>query len=108
MKIVQTALCSLLVSALCGTAAAQVPKKTLNIDPQPMRFALKDLGEQTGLQIMFRAEDVGADELRAPKISGELSPREALDQMLANTALTYQFVNSNTVLVSAGRGEEKA
>lgn len=101
MRTIQTTVFTLLALVICGAAAAQTARVALHIDAQPMRLALKDLGEQTGLQIMFRAEDVATDQMTAPRIAGELSAREALEKMLAKSGLKYRFVNPNTVLISA-------
>ncbi len=101
MRTIKATFHTFIAAAFCSPAMAQAPRVSLHIEPQPVRLALKDLGEQTGLQIMFRAEDLAREEMTAPRISGELSPREALDRMLANTGLRYRFVNPNTVLVSA-------
>lgn len=107
MRTIHTSFHALIALAFCGAAVAQTARVSLDIEPQPVRLALKDLGEQTGLQIMFRAEDVAQDEMATPRISGELSAREALERILSNTGLQYRFVNPNTVLISAKDGVEK-
>jgi len=106
MRSIQAIVLALLTLVLCGAAAAQtshvnLDRVNLDIKSQPLRLALKDLGEQTGLQIMFRAEDIAKDDVTAPRISGELSAIEALEKMLARTKLQYRFVNPHTVLISA-------
>jgi outer membrane receptor protein involved in Fe transport len=68
--------------------------------PQPMRAALKDLGTQTGVQILFRVEDIAREGNTTPPVSGQLSVQEALDRLLANTGLKYEFVNERTVRVA--------
>jgi iron complex outermembrane recepter protein len=110
MRTIPAGLCTLIALVFCDVSRAEAPRVSLHIESQPIRLALKDLGEQTGLQIMFRSEDLDKDGLTAPQIVGELSPQEALDRMLVNTELQYRFVNPNTVLVSAkeGRGAQRA
>ncbi len=87
----------------CHGAHAADPapiRVALVIEQQPLRTALATLADQTGLQIMRREEDASADGLMAPRLVGEMSPKEALDKLLANSGLTYQFLNERTVRVS--------
>jgi TonB-dependent receptor len=78
-------------------------KVTVNIDSMPIREALKAFGEQSGLQILFRSEDTSLNGVTAPRVAGELSVQEALDRMLVNTGLRYEFVNKRTVRISTAR-----
>ena len=94
--------------AFCGIAVAQNLSVAVDIKPQPLRAALRDLGVQTGLQILFRAEDVSRDGKTAPAVSGNLSPQEALDKLLANTGLKYEFVNEHTVRVSSAQSKTES
>jgi outer membrane receptor protein involved in Fe transport len=81
----------------------------LAIEKQPLRTALKSLAEQTGLQIMRREEDAPADGIVAPRLVGEMSPKEALEKLLANSGLTYRFLNDRTVrIVKAGERTEQS
>ena len=79
------------------------PKVAVNIEAQPIRTALKALGEQTGLQILYRSEDLSINGVTTPRIAGELSAQEALDRLLVNTGLKYEFINKHTVRISAAR-----
>src|ERR1700722_5794989 len=78
-------------------------KVAVNIEAQPIRAALKALGEQTGLQILYRSEDLSINGVTTPRIAGELSAQEALDRLLVNTGLKYEFINKHTVRISAAR-----
>ena len=73
----------------------------LSIEAQPVREALRALGEQTGLQILFRSETVITQGMQTPRVAGELSAREALDRLLEKTGLKYEFVNERTVRISS-------
>lgn len=75
----------------------------MNIEAQPIRGALEAFGKQTGIQVLFRSENVSIDGLTTPRVTGELSAQEALDRLLANTGLKYEFVNEHTVRISSGR-----
>ncbi|HVZ36953.1 MAG TPA: STN domain-containing protein, partial [Polyangiaceae bacterium] len=70
-----------------------------NIRPQPIARALTDLGEQAGLQVLVRGEDLKADQQLSRPINGELSVRAALERVLANSGLTYEFLDERTVRV---------
>jgi len=100
------------VALLCQAAYAVdalPPRVALAIEKQPLRTALKSLAEQTGLQIMRREEDAPADGLMAPRLVGEMSPKEALDTLLANSGLTYRFLNDRTVrILKAGKRTEQS
>jgi TonB-dependent receptor len=87
-------------------AAPSIPspsKVTVNIDSMPIREALKAFGEQSGLQILFRSEDLSFKGVTTPRVAGELSVQEALDKILVNTGLKYEFVNKHTVRISTAR-----
>jgi iron complex outermembrane receptor protein len=91
-----------LLMAPGGAALSAEPGRLmLSIEAQPIREALRALSEQTGLQILFRSEGVRAEGLTAPRVSGELSAREALDRLLAESGLTYEFINERTVRISS-------
>lgn len=98
MRNLRAAIGAILLAA-CGAAMGQIRQARVDIEPQPLPLALKSLGEQTGLQIMFRVEDLAKESLATPHVAGDLSPAEALKWLLSNSRLTYQFINRNTVLV---------
>ena len=94
------------VSAQAQNAAPAQPsplKVAVNIEAQPIRAALKALGEQTGLQILYRSDDLSINGVTTPRIAGELSVQEALDRLLVNTGLKYEFINKHTIRISAAR-----
>ena len=76
---------------------AVVQKVALNIEPQPVGEALNELGRQTGLVIIVYSA-VGRG-VSAPRITGKLTPEHALDQILANTGLRYEYLDAKTVAV---------
>ena len=77
------ALCSfaLAVSAL-GTEAA---KKNFNLSADDAAKSLKAFTEQSGEQIVYPVEQMRG--VKTAAVKGELTPREALDQMLKDTGL---------------------
>jgi iron complex outermembrane recepter protein len=74
-------------------------KVIVNIDSQPLRGALRAFGEQTGIQVLFRSDNLSVDGVITPRVAGELSPEEALDRLLGKTGLKYEFVNRHTVRI---------
>jgi len=101
MRVILATTSVLLALVLSGRSLAQSERHTLDIKPQPIKFALRDLGEQTGIQILFRAEDVAQESVTTPRISGEMSPQEALDRLLEKVpGLKYEWMNSHTVMIS--------
>ena len=63
-----------------------------------MMAALVQLSQQTGLQLLFPTD--GATRMAAPKVEGHLTPRAALEKLLRDSGLTFEFVNDRTVSVS--------
>jgi hypothetical protein len=87
---------------LCA-AAAEPPAATqdrieLRIDAPTMMAALVQFSQQTGLQLLFPTE--GATRIVAPRVEGHLTPRAALEQLLRDSGLRFEFVNARTVSVS--------
>lgn len=102
MRIVNATVVMLLGLALSDLARAQSERHSLDIKAQSIKLALRDLGEQTGIQILFRAEDVARETATTPHISGEMSPREALERLLEKVpGLKSEWMDSHTVLISA-------
>jgi outer membrane receptor protein involved in Fe transport len=103
MNKIAARLCTAVALGICCVApgkaeeAARVP---LNIESQPIRAALKELGRQAGIQVLVRVDNVSLNGLKTPPVSGERTVAGALDELLANTGLKYEFVNERTVKVS--------
>jgi hypothetical protein len=86
---------------LCAVAAEPTDTQDrveLRIDAPTMMAALVQFSEQTGLQLLFPTE--GATRLVAPRVEGHLTPRAALEQLLRDSGLRFEFVNPRTVSVS--------
>jgi len=70
------------------------------IAAQPMDRALKEFASQARLQLIFASDDIASGTI-AHAVSGLYSPEAALVQMLANSCLSYKFVNTNTVSIES-------
>ncbi len=91
---------SVAMALSAGAGAQESVRVALNIEPQPIRAALKDFGQQTGLQVLLKIEEVSTEGVQAPAVEGQLSAKEALEKLLAKTDLTYEFVNARTIRIS--------
>lgn len=69
----------------------------ITISASTMAAALMQLSQQTGLQVLFATD--GAMHLTAPRLTGTMTGRAALEYLLRDSGLTYEIVNSRTVAV---------
>jgi iron complex outermembrane recepter protein len=85
---------------LCRASESSAAAKhyNLNIPEQPLDTALKDLAQQTGLQIA-RFSDVVAGNARVGPLSGDYSLEQALNFLLAAQDLTFKIVNDRTIAI---------
>lgn len=79
-------------------AAAWRPVK-LDIAPQALDDALKEFARQAGVQLIYHSKV--AKGLQAPRILGDLDPREALSRLLGASGLRYEFLDADTVAIFA-------
>jgi iron complex outermembrane receptor protein len=75
----------LLAAVLCLSLHAAETKATFDVSAGVAGETLKAFARQAGREIVFSAETVGTVQTKA--VRGELTPKEALDQMLADTGL---------------------
>src|SRR5262245_2467870 len=112
MKKIPAALsaCCMAIVLLSGAAHGQdspsTPALTFRIEPRSMKSALTQFGEQTGLQILFSKEAVEA--LASRGVSGKYTAEQALRELLAESGLSYEFVNPRTVRIWATAGNSAA
>jgi len=69
------------------------------IGPQPLASALLACAEQAGIQIAFRNEALG--NRWSSGIDGFYSPAQAVDALLRETGLRYEFSGKNTLVIPA-------
>ncbi|MBL8267772.1 TonB-dependent siderophore receptor [Steroidobacter sp.] len=89
-----------------GTAwAAQDPPAgvvQIDIRAQPLDDALNEFARQTGLQVFFLASDDSRRLISTP-LTGSLEPEGALARLLANTGLSYEYIDARTVAIRSIR-----
>ncbi len=74
-----------------------VHASSLDLAAQPLDQALRMLGSQTKLNVLFEVEQVQGR--LAPAVSGAANVDEVLSRLLAGTGLTYRFIEADTVSV---------
>jgi iron complex outermembrane receptor protein len=82
---------------LTSPASAQSEKYTIQINPGSLNSALKQLAEQASVQVVYESEVVRGIETAG--FSGEATLQQALDALLAGTALKWRALNDRTVAV---------
>ncbi len=95
-----------LLAALAATACAHAqppepapqPLVELDIGAQPLVDALNALAHQAGLQLLFDA-GVPAQNRMAPRLEGSFTAEAALQKLLADSDLRYEFLDRRTVTI---------
>lgn len=82
---------------LLFAGAVQAKTATLKIPAQNLPDALHSLSNQTGIQLLFNAEDMRNLQSRA--VEGPINPETALDRLLADTPYTYEASSANTYVI---------
>jgi iron complex outermembrane receptor protein len=84
-------------------------RKDTNIPAEGLVPALKQLAHERGFQLVFQSEIVGSTQTHGAV--GELTPEDALKQLLKGTGLSYRYLDEKTVtiiplsLATSGTGE---
>ncbi|MGB6105879.1 MAG: TonB-dependent receptor plug domain-containing protein [Pusillimonas sp.] len=86
-------------------ARAQSAAVQISLPAQPLGQALLQLGRQTSLQIFYPQDLVHG--LEAPAISGNLTPEQALRQLLQGTGIEYSR-QGDSVILSRREAQETA
>lgn len=73
------------LAAVLTLSAAEAARKNFDLPAGPAGETLKAFARQAGREIVFSAEAVG--NIPTKVVFGEFTPREAIDQMLADTGL---------------------
>lgn len=100
---------SLVLMTSTGALAQEtsVPRIAFSIAEQPLSSALTAFAKQAQVQILSRDEDVLIAGKRAAAVKGELDIRQALQRLLADTGLGYEFIDARTVRIIADPGAHR-
>ena len=82
--------------AMAQSAVGQV-RYAVEIKPQELSSALKTFAKESGLHLVYLAEDVRA--LRTKGAFGKLTRDEALTRLLSGTGLTYRYLDASTAYI---------
>ena len=97
---VSTAVAAILACHAPGAAATEVPRFV--IPAQPLGDALRAVGTQSNLNIVFDARLV--DGKLAPSIDARLSPEQVVTRLLDGTGIRHRFLDESTLILTAGPG----
>lgn len=84
--------------SLAATGSQPVAPVALSIAAQPLEIALQNFAKQSGLQVIFATELTR--DLVAPAVQGSYTPEAALQLLLRDSRLQFEFVNERTVRIS--------
>ncbi|HEY5759793.1 MAG TPA: TonB-dependent receptor [Steroidobacter sp.] len=84
--------------SMAAESSAAILRHNLHIPRQTLDVALKDLAQQTGLQIVRFSDAVKGDAMVGP-LNGNYSAEQALRELLAPTGLTYRPLNDRAYIV---------
>ena len=91
---------------ISGSALAQANidnQQSIRIQAQSLESALDALASQTNVDIT--ANDVILSDLRAPTVSGTMSLREALANLLRGTNLSYRTTSNGAIIIEQISGQ---
>lgn len=88
---------ALLAMALLGASLAQAAPVAVNIPAQSLSSALRELGQQANLDILFSPDMVQG--LKSRTVSGSLEPEQALNDLLQGSGISYQIIGNTVTLV---------
>jgi iron complex outermembrane recepter protein len=97
---------SLVLCVATQAEPASTASLSFVIKRQSLQDALTEFGRQSGYQLLFLAE-VTAD-VMAPEVIGTFTPQTALEKLLANSGLRYEFVNERTITIQSTPPSDKA
>lgn len=86
-----------LLPGLAAAASAPAKRATFDIPASAATEAFKQFAAQAGVQLLYATEAV--EGVKTNAVKGELTPREAIDRMLAGTVLAAQQTNNGAISV---------
>ncbi|MFC4311044.1 TonB-dependent receptor domain-containing protein [Steroidobacter flavus] len=98
-RIRRVCLSSLIALTLAGTALAQNAEASRDYDiaAGTLTQAINGISQQSGVQIVYDIKLL--NDKKARTLKGRLSLKQALEQTLAGSGLTYEFANPSTVVI---------
>ena len=94
---VSTAICLAVAGvSAAGPASAAISRAT-DIPPEGLASALQTFAKDYGVQVLYRTEVVG--NLQTHGASGTMTASEALTRVLADTGLSYKYLDDRTITI---------
>lgn len=91
---------TLMTAGTISPAVAQdTQTKEINVEAQALGYAINQIANQSGMQIVLYSED--AKGVSAPALEGTYTVEQALDAILVNTGLGYRRINERTLAVGS-------
>ncbi|NPD16359.1 TonB-dependent siderophore receptor [Xinfangfangia sp. D13-10-4-6] len=97
---------ALLIASAPMTMAQNAATHQLNIPAQSLSRALRDLAQQSGIQIAYRTSIAAG--AQAPAVQGALTAEQALARLLAGSGLRYSFSGATTVTILGAADDASA
>lgn len=80
-----------------ATAENQADIYTFNVPAQSLESALLAYSDQSGVQLVMQTENV--KNIQSRGVTGKLNRKEAIEELLINTELEYDFTSDNTIII---------
>lgn len=100
MKLTSTGRSLLLLALVQANPAyaEDAQKQAFNIPAQSLASALLQFSENTGIKTFFSA-DVARD-IKTQGLTGNYTPRQALEKLLTNTGIAYRFTDTQSITLA--------
>ncbi len=106
MRAIVTSATTLAALLMLQAASAIGQGLARDLSPQPLAEALEIFAEQTGLQLVYRAELAAGMQSRGARAG--LSAEETLRELLRETGLTFEFVNDRTIAIRVANADARS
>ena len=104
-KVALAAVACLSVMGVSNADADVSTRRPTHIPAQKLGSALRALAHDRHFYVLFAAQDIAG--LQTQGVTGDLTSKEALEQLLNGTGLTYRFVDDKTVNILPIKSEAR-
>lgn len=97
-------LSSIIVCSLVSATWAQGTEQAFDysLPAASLTQSVTAISQHSGIQVIY--ESAPSKELKAAPINGHFTAKQALDKVLVGSGLTYEFINSGTVVIRKSPG----
>jgi iron complex outermembrane receptor protein len=97
-RILRISIATLTLACISTLCCAENPKVKFNIPSDDFPKAILEFYHQSKIEVLFLANET-LSKIKTKPVSGEFEPRDALEQMLKDTGLTFRFVTEHSVTI---------